>query len=318
MARIAVVGAGGVGGYFGARLSEAGHEVHVLARGAHLEALRRDGLRLESPAGDVSLRVAAHASAAEVGPVDLVLVCVKAWQVREAARTLHPLLGGDTVVLPLQNGVEAAEELAAELGEEPVLGGLCRLLSFIVAPGHVRHAGVAPSIVAGERTGRGTDRVERVAVLFSGTRGVDFRVSSDIGAALWEKFLFIAPFGGVGAVSRATAAEMREVPETRALLERAMHEVAAVARARGVALREDAVARTLGFVDGLPGDSTASMQRDLLEGRPSELDAQTGAVVRLGRAHGTDVPVHEVLYASLLPGERKARARCDGPSAPSV
>jgi 2-dehydropantoate 2-reductase len=306
--RFAVVGAGGVGGYFGGRLAQAGERVSFLARGAHLEALKSDGLRVESVAGDFDLRpVDATDSAVAIGAVDVVLVCVKAWQVGAVAVSLGPLLGPETVVVPLQNGVEAADALAAVVGEERVLGGLCKILSYIVAPGWVRHAGVAPRIEIGERRGGPSPRVGALREALERCVGVAVGTPEDIEVALWEKFLFIAPVSAVGAASRMPVGVVRGEPEVRRLLEEAMREVVVVGRARGVALRDDIVERTLRYVDGLPADATASMQRDLLEGRPSELDYQTGAVVRLARAAGIRVPVHEFLYAILAPGERGAR-----------
>jgi 2-dehydropantoate 2-reductase len=306
--RIAVFGSGAVGGYFGARLAQAGESVVFLARGAQLEAIRRDGLTVTSSAGDCEVRPAeATDDPTAAGPVDVVLVAVKAWQVPEAAKAVLPMLRPESVVVPLQNGVEAAGQLAAEVGAGRVLEGLCKLLSTLEAPGRVRQAGMTPRVEFGERDGRRTERVEALRAAFERAVGVSVGVPEDIGAAVWEKFLFIAPFSGVGAVTRVAAGPLRAVPETRGLLEAAMGEVAALARARGVRLREDAVPRTLAFVDGLPADATASMQRDILAGRPSELEQQNGAVVRLAREAGVPVPVNAFLYASLLPAERKAR-----------
>ncbi len=308
--RFAVVGAGGVGGYFGGRLAQAGERVSFLARGPHLEALRRDGLRVESIAGDFEVRAAEATGDAEaIGAVDTVLVCVKAWQVGAVAASLGPLLGPETVVIPLQNGVEAAETLAAAIGGERVLGGLCKILSFVVAPGWVRHAGVAPRIEIGERGRRPSPRIEGLRAVFERCVGVAVGTPDDIEAAVWEKFLFIAPVSALGAATRMPVGGVRSEPEARRLLTEAMREVATVGRARGVALEDDAVERTLRYVDALPADATASMQRDLLEGRPSELEYQTGAVVRLARAADCPAPVHEFLYAILAPGERAARRR---------
>lgn len=306
--RIAVFGAGGVGGYFGGRLAQAGEDVVFIARGRHLEAMRRDGLRVESVDGDFGVHpVEATDDPREAGPADAVLLGVKAWQVKEAGRALPPLLGAGGFVVPLQNGVEAADELAAEVGPERVVGGLCKISSFVVGPGRIRHAGVAPRIEFGERDGRRSDRVERLRAALEKAAGLTVATPSDIAAALWEKFLFIAPLSGVGAVTRMPAGPVRSVPESRDMLEAAMREVFDLARARGIGLRKDAVARTMSFVDGLPADGTASMQRDILEGRPSELDYQTGAIVRLGRESHVPVPVNEFIYRSLLPGERRAR-----------
>jgi len=305
--RIAVVGAGGVGGLFGALLSRAGEEVAFVARGAHLEAIRRDGLRVESPLGSFTARAPASDDPAALGTADAVLVAVKTWQVKEVAPRLRPLLGPATVVVPMENGVEAADELAAALGPGPVAGGLCHVLAWLEGPGAVRHTGFGPRVTLGEMAGGGSDRLERLAVALR-RAGMEAAVVPDIRTALWEKFLFIDPLSSVGAVARAPVGEMLAAPETRALLVAAMREVEALGRARGARLAPDAVERTLERVEGLPPEATASMQRDVLAGKPSELHEQTGAVVRLGRAAGVPVPVHQALYGALLPQERRVRA----------
>lgn len=308
--RIAIFGSGGVGGYFGGRLAQAGEPVVFIARGAHLLAMRARGLQVDSVAGDFTVSpVEATDDPFSVSPVDVVLVCVKAWQVPEAARGLLPLLRDDSFVVPMENGVEASDQLAAVVGAERVVGGLCRIVSFVAGPGHIRHTGAVARIEFGERDRRSSARVAALKSTFERCTGVSVGTPPDIEVALWEKFLFIAPFSAVAAVARMPAGVVRTVPETRRLLEAAIGEVLALARARGVALSEDSVARTLAYVDGLPEDATASMQRDILEGRPSELDAQTGTIVRLGREAGVPVPTNEFLYASLLPAELEARNR---------
>ena len=307
--RIAIFGAGGVGGYFGGRLAQAGHAVAFVARGAHLEALLRDGLAVESVAGDFSVRpVQASSDPRQIGPVDAVLVCVKAWQVRDTGAALGPLLGPDTFVVPLQNGVEAADELAATVGPDRVVPGVCRILSFVAGPGRIRHTGVIPRVEFGETDGRSSARVAALRAAFEEAKGLTVVNPADITAALWEKFLFIAPVSAVGAVTRMPVGAFRAVSETRALLEQAIGEIVALGRARGVAWPHDVMARTMAIVDALPAEGTASMQRDLADGRPSELDYQVGAVVRLAAQAGVDVPASRFLYASLLPAElRDAR-----------
>lgn len=310
--RITVFGSGAVGGYFGGRLAQAGEEVVFIARGAHLQALRSDGLRVDSPKGDFLVQPAqATDDPAQVGAVDAVLVGVKAWQVPQAAQAMRPLLGPDTCVVPLQNGVEAPAQLAAALGERHVLGGLCSIISLVAGPGHIRHVGGEPYIAFGEMDNRPSSRAERLRQAFAQASGLTVEIPPDIHAALWKKFLFIAAFSGVGAVARAPAGILRSVPETRGLLQEAMQEVWAVARARGVALPEDLVEKTMAFVDGLPPEGTASMQRDIIEGRPSELAAQNGAVVRLGAEAGMATPVHSFIFRSLWPLELRARGEVE-------
>jgi 2-dehydropantoate 2-reductase len=307
--RLAIFGTGGVGGYFGGRLAQAGQDVVFIARGAHLDAMRREGLQVESIAGDFVLRPAqATDSPATVGQVDAVLVGVKAWQVSDAARAMGPMLGPKTVVVPLTNGVEAADQLAEVIGPERVLGGLCRILSYVAGPGRIRHAGVEPQIEVGERDRSKSERVAALCAAFDGAIGVKVVVPDDIETALWEKFLFIAPLSGVGAVAREPVGSFRHVPKMRTMLEGAMQEVFVLARARRVTLPADAVERTLAYVDGLPESTTASMQRDIMEGRPSELENQTGAIVRLARAAGIPAPVNEHIYRELLTSEQHARA----------
>jgi 2-dehydropantoate 2-reductase len=309
VAIFAVFGAGAVGGYFGGRLAEAGHDVRFIARGRHLAAIRQDGLRVTSVDGDFVIQPARVAEdPVAIGQVDVVLVGVKAWQVSEAAAAIRPLVGETTVVVPLQNGVEAPDQLAAVLGPGRVLGGLCRILVYLEGPGHIRHTGVTPYVAFGELDASSSDRVEALRRAFTRTRGITVEVPADIRVAMWSKFLFIAALGGVGALTRLPIGVLRSEPESRRLLRGALEEIHAVARHRGIELPSDIVDRTLTFIDTLPTDGTASMQRDIMEGRPSELEAQVGAVVRLGDTLGVAVPVHRMIYESLLPLERKARA----------
>lgn len=306
--RIAVFGTGGVGGYFGGRLAQAGEEVVFIARGAHLQAMQARGLRVDSLQGDFVVHpVQAVSDPRQAGEIDVVLVGVKAWQVPEAAVAMAPLVGAQTCVVPLENGVDAPSQLAAALGEEHVLGGLCQISSLISGPGHIRHVGLQPYLAFGELDGRTSPRVERLRLAFERAQGVNVEVPADIQAAMWRKFLFISAISGVGAAARAPIGVTRSLPETRRLLEQAIEEARQVAEARGIHLPEDIVQQTLAFIDGLAPAVTASMQRDIAEGRPSELDSQNGALVRMGSELGISTPVHSFLYACLLPQELKAR-----------
>jgi len=305
--KIAFIGIGALGGYFGGRLAKAGNDVSFIARGAMLEALRTNGLRVETPTDEIVLpQVHATSDPASVGHADAVFVTTKAWQVPEAAQQIRSLVGPETVVVPLQNGVEAYDQLAAVLGAKHVLGGMCHIIAMVEAPGVVRHMGLSPLITLGEWSNGRTPRLNRLVECLTAAE-LEVRVPENVQVALWEKFEFIASFGGVGGVTRLPIGVMRSVPETRSLLERAMREIVGLAHACGVPVPDESVGNTMKFVDSLPPAGTASMQRDLAAGRPSELEAQSGAVVRLGKARKFPTPVHEFLYTVLLPGELRAR-----------
>jgi 2-dehydropantoate 2-reductase len=307
--RIAVFAAGAVGGYFGGKLAQSGEEVSFIARGDHLRAIREHGLRVESADGDFTLTLGPeHATddPAAIGPVDVVLLAVKGWQMPDAIAAMRPLIGRETEVVPLLNGVEAAGEVTAAYGAEHAAGGLCGLFGSVVAPGHIRNSLPAPFVVIGELDNGPSQRLQRLADAWTHA-GVRASLAPDIQAALWEKLTFVASLGGVGAVTRAPAGVLRALPETRDLLERSMREIVAVAQGRSVALEDAAVTRCLAQVDALPLQATTSMQRDIMAGRPSELSSQNGAIVRLGRAAGVATPVHAFIYSSLLPLEMQAR-----------
>ena len=297
--RIAVFGTGGVGGYFGGRLAHVGEDVTFIARGEHLRAIQTNGLKVDSTDGDFVIYPAkATDDVSEVGEVDLVILGVKAWQVPEAARAMKPLVGPHTTVLPLQNGVDAVGQLVAELGSESVVGGLCRIVSYVVEPGHIRHAGFKPSIIIGEIDNRLTDRITRIEAVFKHA-GLEITIAKDIQVALWMKFLFIASFSGVGAMGNAPAGVIRSEAKWRELMLRAMEEIYTLAHTRGVRLPDDAIDTVMRAVDALPEDATSSMQRDIAAGKPSELEAQNGAIVRMARDVGLEVPTHDLIYQTL-------------------
>jgi 2-dehydropantoate 2-reductase len=307
--RVAIYGTGGAGGYFGAQLARSGEDVIFVARGQHLKAIQAHGLCLETPAGEVVIQPAkATDDPTQVGPVDVIFLGVKAWQVEEAARNMGPMVGPETFVVPLQNGVEAPSQLTALLGVEHVLGGLCSTFSWIVAPGRIRNIGAASFIKFGELDSQLSERTERLRQSFE-KAGVKVEIPADVHTALWEKFLLVTAFGGVGAVSRAPIGIMRTMPETRSLLEQCMGEVSSVARARQIQLSNTVVADTMRFVDSLAANATTSLQRDIADGKPSELDFWNGSVVRQGRAVDVSTPVNQFIYHSMLPQELRARGR---------
>ncbi len=306
--RIAVYGAGAVGGYFGGRLAEAGKEVTLIARGEHLAALRERGLRVHSLSGDFHVdRFAATDDPAAVGPVDLVILGTKTWHVEEAAVAMKPLVGGETAVIPLQNGVEAPDQLARVLGPEPVLGGLCRIMSLVAEPGVIRHMGAEPVLTFGELDRSESDRCRRILEVLETADGMRAEIAADVQVEMWRKLQMMAATSGVGTAAREPFGVLLSVPETRRMLEDCMHEVRAVAVARGVALPSEAADQAMTFLDGLPADGTTSLYRDMDAGRPSELDAQLGAVVRLGEEADVETPVLRTLYGLLLSAELQAR-----------
>jgi 2-dehydropantoate 2-reductase len=306
--RIAVYGVGGVGGYFGARLVQAGQDVAFIARGDHLEAIRSKGLCVTTPSGETLVQPAiATDDPGDIGSVDVVILGVKAEQVVAVAASLEPMLGEESFVVPLQNGVEAPTQLRAILGREHVVAGLCGIISWISAPGHIRTLRDVHFIRFGELDNQPSERTDSLRRVFEAA-GVKAEIPADIHQALWEKFLFVASLGGMGAVLGKPFGAIREDAESRRMLELAMGEIFTLGRVRGVTLGDDLVERTMKFVDSLPDEGTASLQRDIAEGKPSELEAWSGAVVRLGRESGIEVPVHTFIYETLLPAERKARA----------
>lgn len=304
--RIGIVGAGGVGGLIAGLLARAGHDVAVVARGATRDAIREHGLRVDSPLGVFAARVDVG-SVQELAPVEALLIAVKTWQVPEVAASVGPMLGRDAFVVPLQNGVDAPDQCAHALGSHRVIGGICHVLSWITEPGALKHVGAVPRVTLGAWQSPIVGRLDTLTHALEGA-GVQARIAEDFPAALWEKFLFIATFGGVGAVTRARAAALRTIPQTRQLIVGAFEEVRAVASAKEIALKPNAVDKALMLIDAVPDDATASLQRDIVAGRPSELDSLSGAVVRIGAEAGVPVPIHATIYASLLPQEQAARA----------
>ena len=305
--KITVVGPGAVGGLLGALLARKGEDVSFLARGEALRAIQERGLQIKTPNGDFATgSLPAAESPTALGQSDLVLVTVKSWQVEGLAPSLVPLLGPSTVVAPMQNGVEAVDHLRESLGSGPVVGGVCHVISVLEGPARVSYRGLPPQVTLGELGGAISPRLQKIVAALENA-GIVARLSENIRRDLWEKLLFVEPLGSIGAVTRVSADVFRSLPESRELLTSAMREVENVAGSVGVPLRSDAVERAMKRIDALPAGATASMHRDLIAGRPSELREQTGAVVRIGKRSAAKIPVHEFLWAALLPQERQAR-----------
>jgi len=299
--RIAVVGAGGVGGGFGAALAQAGGDVTFIARGAHLAAMKNTGLRIESPRGDVHLvPTQATDDPASIGPVDIVLFCVKLWDVESAGRQIKPLVGPQTAVIPLQNGVDAPERLAAILGERAVMGGVAQISASIVAPGVIRQVGTFMRMLFGELDGSPSKRSEAFLALCK-KAGFDTVLSDQIVTELWIKFILLATNASVMALARQPIGKLRDDPDMRPQFVAAYNEVIAVGKARGVKLPADTLERMLAFNAGAPPTMKPSMALDLDRGNRIELPWLGGKVVELGRQLGVPTPTHALMYAALKP-----------------
>ena len=307
--KIAVFGTGGVGGYFGGRLAQSGQDVTFIARGAHLQAIREAGLNVESMDGNFIVQPAnVTDDPKSIGGADLILLTTKAWQLNDAVQQMKPMIAENTVILPLLNGMEHMDTLLAHFGTEHVIGGFCRISAYIGGPGIIRHVGVKPYIAYGEWGNSTSERIQSIHALFSSITGIVAEIPADIQTAMWEKFIFIAGTSGVGAYTRKTIGEYRSNPETRAMLQHAIQETSAIAYAKGVNLAPDFADSTMKRIDTIDPSITASMQKDMMAGKPSELNEQTGAVIRMGKALGVLTPTHEKIFAALLPLEQKARS----------
>jgi 2-dehydropantoate 2-reductase len=299
--RIAVVGAGGVGGGFGAALAKAGADVTFIARGAHLAAMKRDGLKVQSPRGDTHLvPTQATNNPAEIGVVDIVLFCVKLWDVESAGEAIKPLVGPDTAVIPLQNGIDAAERLLPILGAKAVMGGVAQISASIVAPGVILQVGTFMRMIFGELDGTRSKRAEAFLALCQ-KAGFDATLSEQIVTELWMKFIPLATNAGITAATRQPIGRLREDSDIRPVMIAAFREVYDVGRARGIALPADAVEKSLAFMDHAPPAMKASMALDLERGNRLELPWLSGKVVELGRQLGVPTPTHSMMYAVLKP-----------------
>jgi 2-dehydropantoate 2-reductase len=297
--KIAVMGAGGVGGYFGARLAKSGEDVSFVARGNHLAAMRNNGLQVISGNGDVLIKpVKATDKPAEIGPVDLVIVAVKLWSTQEALADAKPLVGTNTAVVSFQNGVVAADAITEMYGKERALGGVSNIGAVIEKPGVIRHTGTMASLTFGELDGKTTPRVQ--TFLEACTKaGITSRATDDIQKAIWEKYVFLVAASAMTSLTRLPLGPVREDPDTRALTAQIMSEVYSVGKAKGVRLDPDLVEKLLQRLDGLPREMVASMLGDLERGNRLELPWLSGGVVQMGKALGVATPANGFVYAAL-------------------
>jgi 2-dehydropantoate 2-reductase len=299
--RIVVMGSGGVGGYFGARLAAAGNDVAFVARGGHLAAIRARGLAVKSALGDLTVRAPVVTDdPAALAPADVVLFAVKLWDTEAAAERIRPLVAAGGAVIPFQNGVESVGRIGAVVGADRVLGGTAYIAATIGEPGVIVHTGTMARLRFGATRPGQQAVVDAFAAACSGA-GVDGEAVADVESVLWQKFVFLASFAGTTAVARQPMGVLRADPDLRATLEAAIGEVWRVGRARGVALPDDFVAQQMKFADGLPAEMKSSMLNDLVAGNRLEAPWLSGAVARMAREAGVAAPVHSTLYAALKP-----------------
>jgi 2-dehydropantoate 2-reductase len=297
--RIAIIGAGGVGGYFGARLQQAGADVHFVARGAHLAAMRREGLTVESPLGGIHLpRVHVTDSPADIGPADMVWLSVKLWDMDGAVQSMRPLVGPETGIISFQNGVQKDDILRAAFGDSAVMGGVAYIATNIDRPGVIRHTGTMQRLVFGEYDGRRSKRAEALLDLCV-RGGINAELSDDVRKAIWEKFVFLVGLSGSTTTMRETIGPIRSHPRARRFLSDLMRETVAVGRALGVALPADFADQRLAFVDSLPDAMTSSMHHDLKAGKRLEVSWLSGGVAQLGEKAGVQTPMNRAVWDIL-------------------
>jgi 2-dehydropantoate 2-reductase len=310
--KVGVVGTGGVGGYFGAKLAASNVVVQFLTTPRHVAAIGTNGLQIKSFKGDFTVHPPASDDPVCLRDCDVIFVTVKAWQVIDVANKLDRHISKDAVVIPLENGIGSADELAAVLGRKRVIPAVCKIVSFIEGPGIIKHIGVDPWIALGEFDGTSSQRATDIYDMLT-KAGIKADLRNDIFTAIWEKFIFITAWSTVGALTRSPIGELRAFTPSRNLLISILNELHAIGRAKGVVLGNDTISKILDFIDSRAPDNTASMQRDIMEGRPSELEAQTGMALKLAESLGVAAPSLKFAYASLALQEGRARSKAGIP-----
>ena len=303
---IVVYGAGGVGGYFGGKLSKAGFDVTFIARNKTLEAIKNNGLKVKSISGDFVAHPKVTDNFHDIKDADLVILAVKSWQIDAIAKQLKSVITQETMVLPLQNGADNADRLQEILNPDNVLAGMCKIVSKIESPGVINHFAFEPEIVFGEYDNQKTERVKAIKAVFD-KAGFMNTLSDDIHLDIWKKFLFIATYSGIGALTRVEIGELRKEGYLRNLLYQTAHEIVNIANAKGIGLKNSDIDLILKVIDNMDPKTTASMQRDVMEGRPSELENFNGYIVKMGKQLHISTPINAFTYHCLLPQEKKAR-----------
>lgn len=304
---IVIYGTGGVGGYFGARLAQAGNNVTFIARGKHLEAIQKNGLQLKSIKGNYLVNpVNATSNFSEIKNIDLILICVKTWQLKEVAKIINTNIRENTAIISLLNGVENEDILCSEIDKKHVLGGLCKIVSKVEDYGVINHISYEPTIVFGELNNNKSKRAIKIEMAFK-KAGINTVLTKNIQQEIWTKFLFITTVSAIGALTRATIGEMLEFSEIKEIMLKTAEEIVAVANAKGISISKETIEEQFRIIESQPYNTTASLQRDILAGKPSELEAQNGTIVKLGKELGVPTPTNSLIYNCLLPQENRAR-----------
>lgn len=307
---IVIYGTGGVGGYFGARLAKAGNNVTFIARGKHLATIQKNGLKLISPKGDCLIYPAnVTDSVAKINNIDLVLVCVKTWQLKEVAKKINKNINEKTVVISLLNGVENQDILISEIDKKHIIGGLCKVISKVKDFGVIHHISYEPTIIFGELNHEKSQRAIKIKQVLKNA-GINTILSDDIQQEIWTKFLYITTVSAIGALTRTYVDEMVALPEIKKIMYKTAEEILAIANAKGINISKETIETQFKIIENQPPKTTSSLQRDIMDGKPSELESQNGTIVRLGKELGIPTPTNDFIYFCLLPQEKKARQLC--------
>lgn len=304
--KIAIIGTGGVGGYFGGKLAMAGSDVTFLARGEHLKALQQNGLRIKSIKGDFKIDpIKVTDNIKTIGFADLVIIALKSWQIKEIITDLIEIVNQNTTILPLQNGIFTADELKEQFDQNNVIGGSCRIFSKIESPGIINHFDSDPKIILGELNNSKTERIYKIESVLNHA-GIETTISDNIQTDLWRKFIIVC-VSGLLAVTKTTHGELRELKVTRQLMIELLTEIYNLSKKVGIQIETNYLEKAISLIDSFSYDNTGSLTRDVWKGKPSEIEYQTGTVVRLAEKYGIDVPINRFVYSCILPMEIKAR-----------
>ncbi|PCH76322.1 MAG: 2-dehydropantoate 2-reductase [Flavobacteriaceae bacterium] len=305
--KILIYGTGGVGGYFGARLAQSGNELTFIARGAHLKAMQQEGLKLMSPKGNYTVSSATYLEKITgIADFDLIIIAVKTWQLKEVARDILPLLSDHTLVLPLLNGVTNCDVLLDILPPKHVIGGLCKIVSKITKPGEITHLSYEPTLIFGALNNTKTDSILRLEKVLN-QAPFHSVLATNIQTQIWTKFVFICTISAIGALTRSSIGAMIGQEEVYKMMKDTATEILRISKAKGIILKEDILQKQFQIIKQQPYDTTSSLQRDIMAGKPSELDSQNGVVVAFGKELGIPTPVNSFIYYSLLLQEENAR-----------